>query len=227
MAICLIRTAIIYVSIIVSMRIMGKRQIGELGPSELVVAVLISDLAANPLQDTGTPLIYGLMPILLLLCFEILLSALLAKSVKFRALLCGKPCTIISDGIIDQRQMVVNRYTPDDLRESLRHSGITDITQVKSAILETDGTLSVILNASDSPLTPKDAGITVEEHRDPIAIICDGRMIETNLEPSGHDRKWLDAELNRLGVHSPDEVYLLTADESGVAYFARKDKHGK
>ena len=130
MAIVFVRTIIIFFAVILLMRLMGKRQLGELETSELVVAVMISDLAANPLQDIGIPLLNGLVPIITLFCCEIILSGLTMKSVTVRKLLCGRPSILVSDGKIDQTQMRKNRFTLDELTEELRIQGVTDIATI-------------------------------------------------------------------------------------------------
>ncbi len=224
MAIALVRTLIVYFTIIVSMRIMGKRQIGELAPSELVVAVLISELAANPLQDTATPLLYGIIPTITLLCCEILLSSLINANVKFRALLCGKPSMIIENGIINQKEMWKNRYTPDELQESLRQKGVIDISTVMNAVLETNGTLSVILKDEHAPLTPTEAGIKVKPTGYPITIVSEGRLLSENLNYLGRDAKWLKSVYKKFGVKSADELYLLTADSGNNLYCVKRDE---
>lgn len=221
MIICILRTLIVYTAIMLSMRIMGKRQIAQLAPSELVVAVLISDLAANPLQDNCTPLLYGLLPIVVLICCEILLSALINKSVKFRAFLCGKPSMIISNGKVDQAQMIKNRYTPDDLQEALRQQGVYDINTVMNAVLEVNGTLSVLLKNDCAPLTPKDAGISVTLDCYPLTVISEGRILSQNLKLLGRDEHWLNRMLKKHGVSEAAEVYLLTCDSNDKTYFVK------
>ncbi|MDR3277694.1 MAG: DUF421 domain-containing protein, partial [Oscillospiraceae bacterium] len=134
MAIAIIRTLILYLAIVVSMRVMGKRQLGELEPAEFVVAVLISDLAAHPLQDIGTPLLYGLIPVLTLLCCQVVISAAALKSVRLRAVISGKPSLVIENGKLLQKEMKKNRYTVDELTEHLRKKDITDVAAVKYAI---------------------------------------------------------------------------------------------
>ena len=145
MAIILIRTVIVFLSITISLRLMGKRQLGELELSELVVAILISDLAANPLQDIGIPLMNGLIPVFVLLCCELLISGWVMKSIRFRSLLCGRPSVLVENGVISQQEMRRNRFTIDELTEELRGQGIVDISKIKYAVLETDGVLNTVL----------------------------------------------------------------------------------
>ena len=220
MAIAIIRTLILYAAIIISFRIMGKRQIGELEPAELVVAVLISDLAAHPLQDIGTPLLYGLIPVLTLLCCEVLISAVIVKSVKLRGVICGKPCLVIKKGEIDQREMKKNRFTPDELSEQLRKKNIMDISTVKYAVLETDGSLSTILYPDQQPLTAKQMNVLAEDLGYPVMLINDGAVLADNLKKLGYDENWLKNQLNSRNIQNAKDVYLMTADELGHIYFA-------
>ena len=147
MVIAFLRTIILYLFIIVGIRLMGKRQVGELEPSELVLALLIADLAAVPMQDFGIPLLTGIIPILTLLCLTMALSVLTMKSVRFRAVLCGRPSIIVENGKLHQREMQKNRFTVDELMEELRMKGITDLNSIKDAILETNGQISVLQHA--------------------------------------------------------------------------------
>jgi uncharacterized membrane protein YcaP (DUF421 family) len=223
LAISIIRTVILFVLIIVAMRIMGKRQLGELEPAELVVAVLISDLAAQPLQDLGTPLLYGIIPVLTLVGCEILVSGAVIKNIRFRAILCGKPSLIIENGRIIQREMKKNRFTLDELAEELRKKNISDIRTVKHAILETDGSLSTILYADQSPLTPQQAGVEVEEPGYTVMIINDGRVLSENLKRLGYNENWLKKQLCARDVLDSKDVYIMTVDASGRIYFAVKE----
>lgn len=225
MAISIIRTLIIYVSIVVSLRVMGKRQLGELEPAELVVAVLISDLAAHPLQDIGTPLLYGLIPVLTLLCCEILVSAFIVKSIKFRSFVCGRPSVIINKGDIVQAEMKKNRFTLDELAEQLRKKDIVDISTVKYAIVETDGTLSTLLYADQSPMTPKQMNIQTDDIGYPVMLINNGRILHDNLKKMGYNDIWLDRQLKNKNISRAKDVYLMSIDEMGRVYFAARESN--
>jgi len=208
---------------VVSMRIMGKRQLGELEPAELVVAVLISDIAANPLSDPGTPLAYGLIPIITLVFCEIILSFLVLKFRPVRTLVSGSPSLIIKNGDLDQIQMKKDRYTIDELMEHLRKSGITDISAIKHATLETDGTLSVTLYAAESPATPKQHGLQVDEKGVPTVLVSDGKVIKEGLQTSGHNRKWLMSKIHAAGYSQPSEVFLMTVDDADGMYIKARE----
>ena len=219
----LVRTVILYILIIVGIRLMGKRQVGELEPSELVLSLIIADLASVPMQDYGIPLITGVIPILVLLSLTMILSVLTMKSVRFRALLCGKPSFVIRDGLMDQREMHRNRLTVDELLEELRGKGYTDPSVVKYAILETNGQLSVLPYANQKPPTARDLKVSVTEGGLPLVVVSDGRLLEKNLRALGHDRRWLDKQLERRGCSGLEGVFLLLVDQSDSIYLARKD----
>lgn len=223
MVIAFVRTVILYLFIIAGIRLMGKRQVGELEPSELVLALIIADLAAVPMQDFGIPLLSGIIPILTLLCITMIISVLSMKSVGFRALICGRPSIIVENGKLHQREMAKNRFTVDELMEELRMKGITDISTVKYAILETNGQISVLPFADQKPPTAKDMAVAPEEAGLPLVIINDGRVLDHNLKIRGYDQVWLNKQLRSHGVKKPEEVYLLTADELGRTYFAPKE----
>ncbi|MBQ3103208.1 MAG: DUF421 domain-containing protein, partial [Oscillospiraceae bacterium] len=144
MIIAFARTVILYFVLTVGLRLMGKRQIGELEPTELVITLLIADLSSVPMQDLGAPLTNGLIPIAVLLSLSMLASYLNLKSIRFRNLVCGEPTLLIQNGRLCQKTMAKNRFTLDELLEQLRSQGIFDITSVKYAVLETDGQLSVL-----------------------------------------------------------------------------------
>lgn len=224
MIIAFVRTIILYLLIIIGVRLMGKRQVGELEPSELVLALLIADLAAVPMQDFGIPLLSGIIPILTLLCITMIISVISMKSVTFRALICGRPSIIVENGVLHQQEMAKNRFTIDELMEELRMKGITDIATVKYAILETNGQISVLPFSEQSPPIRKDINISTKETGLPLVIINDGRVLEHNLKLRGYDNNWLEKQLRKHGAKKPEEVYLLTADETGTVYYAPKEK---
>ena len=224
MAIVIIRTIILFLCILVAMRIMGKRQLGELELSELVVAVLISNIAAHPLQDIGIPLLNGVIPIAVLLSCELLISWLSLKSGRIRYLLFGKPSMLIDHGRISQREMKKNRFSLDELSEALRKKGITDISAVRQAILETDGTLNVLPYANCSPVTPAQLKLNTEDRGLPVTLISDGKVENANLRILGKDDRWLENKLRESGPLKPQQVYLMTIDALGGIYLQEKEE---
>lgn len=223
MAIIMLRTLIIYLALLLSMRMMGKRQIGELEISELVTAVLIADFAAIPLQDIGIPFINGFIPLVLLLCFEILVTGAFTKSVRFRRLLCGTPSVLVHRGTIDQVQMRKNRFTLDELYEELRQQGVTDISTIEYAILETSGALNVILFPSEQPPTCAQLGIETPSACYPTIVVNEGRVLSDNLTLLGLDDAWLRQQLKSRKIKSVKDVYLFSVDELGNTYLAMRE----
>ncbi|MDO4517557.1 MAG: DUF421 domain-containing protein [Bacillota bacterium] len=220
------RTVILYLLIIVGIRLMGKRQIGQLEPSELVLSLLIADLAAVPMQDFGIPLIMGMIPILTLLCLSTILSVLTVKSIRFRALLCSRPSIVVQDGEILIREMVKNRFTVDELMEELRVAGITDLSSVKYAVLETTGRISVVPKAEDRPVTLRDMDLPAKDTGMPVIVISDGRVLSENLILRNLSMQWLREELLKRGVTDVRRVFLMTVNETGGIYFVEKEGKG-
>ena len=220
MAVLIARTLIIYISLVGTMRILGKRQMGQLEISELVVAIVIADIAVVPLQDLGIPLINGLVPVFILLCCEILLTWLTCKSLRMRTALFGTPSTLIENGIINQREMKNNRFTIDELYEELRQQSITDISRVERAILETNGVLNVILFPKEQAATCKQLGIRCAEEACPTIIINEGKILENNLHLIGKDLNWLKRYLKHNHIRSASDVYLLSCDKNNQTYLS-------
>ena len=210
----LLRTVILYFLIMTGLRLMGKRQIGELEPSELVLTMMISDLATVPMQDFGIPLLAGVIPILTLLSLSMLLSQLSLLSLRFRELMCGTPSILIRNGKLQQDAMRKNRYTLDELMEQLRGQGYVSVDEVRWAVLENSGQLSILPWARQRPPTAEELGLTPEEDELPFILINDGRIVRRNLARSGRNEAWLQKELRRTG-HSAGEIFLLTVDGSG------------
>ena len=218
------RTLILYFILMVGLRLMGKRQIGELEPSELVLTLIISDLAAVPMQDFGIPLVNGVFPIVTLLCVSMLLSFVSLKSIRFRGLIYGYPTVIIRDGKVLQRNMARNRFTVDELLEQLRSQGYSDLTAVKYAVLETSGQVSVLPYTKDSPVTPQVMNMTVQDDVTlPVLVINDGHIMSENLSASGYDAVWLDKQLKERCLTSPRQVFLMTVDEAGAVVCVTKE----
>ncbi|MBO5340116.1 MAG: DUF421 domain-containing protein [Oscillospiraceae bacterium] len=215
MVIAFIRTIILYILIIAGIRLMGKRQVGELEPSELVLSLLIADLAAVPMQDFGIPLLTGVIPILTLLSMTMIFSVLTMRFVRFRILMCGKPSIVVRNGTPDQKEMHRNRFTVDELLEDLRMNGYTDLSKIKYAILETNGQLSVLPYASEKPPSAHQLSVKTHESGLPVILISDGRVLENNLKTSGHDLAWLEEQVNQHHCSSPAHVFLMTVDELG------------
>ena len=215
----LVRTIILYLLIIIGVRLMGQRQVGELEPSELVMSLIIADLAAVPMQDYGIPLLTGIIPILALLSLTMILSVLTMRSVTFRLLLCGRPSIIIRQGQLDIGEMRRNRLTVDELLEDLRGKGYTDPSQVYYAVLETNGQLSVLPKSENKPPVNRQFGKVPPDEELPVVVVSDGKVLEGNLRQLGHDRRWLDRQLKGT---TPSSLFLVLADSSGLVYQNKK-----
>lgn len=218
------RTLILYFLIMLGLRLMGKRQIAELEPSELVLTMMISDLASVPMQDFGIPLLAGIIPILTLMASSLLLSHLFLQNLKFRELVCGTPSILIRNGQLQQDVMRKNRYTLDELLEELRGQGYLKIQDVKYAVLENSGQLSVFPWPAQQP--PTAAQLNLEQEDDttlPVVLINDGRILEKNLRSCGRDLNWLQKTLSEEKISSPQQVFLLTLDEQGNTYCVEKE----
>ena len=215
------RTIILYIVLIFSIRLMGKRQIGEMEPTEFVVTMLVANLAAVPMQDGGIPLFSGLVPILTVLAMELVLSGIGMCSVRFRKLLCGKPVILIENGHILQDNLRRTRITLDELTGQLREKEILDLRTVQYAILETNGNLSVFPYPKDKPASAKNAGIQAGRQYLPITIVEDGFLSRENLKKAGKSRDWLDRVLSEHQA-APEDTFLLTVDEADHILFIRK-----
>ena len=218
-----VRAGILYLVIIAGVRLMGKRQVGELEPSELVLSLIIADLASVPMQDYGIPLLTGVAPILTLLALTMVLSVGTMKSRRLRALLCGRPSMVIRNGKLDVGEMRRNRLTVDELLEELRCKGYADPAAIRYAILETNGQLSVLPYADQKPPTAQQMALFVAETDPPRVLVSDGEILEGNLRALGRDRKWLDQRLEERGCSGLEAVFLLLVDQTGSIYLARKD----
>ena len=217
-----LRTILLYLVLILAVRLMGKRQIGQMEASEFVVTMLVANLAAIPMEDTGTPLYTGLVPILTVLGSELCLSWLILKSVALRKFFCGKPVILIENGRILQDNLRKTRVTLDELTGHLREKDVLDIRSVQYAILETNGNLSVFPFPAERPASAKEAGIQARKQSLPVSIIQDGRLFRENLRLSGKDEVWLRRVLEE-NTATAEETFLLTVDGSGKTVFLRKE----
>ena len=223
MVIIFLRTLIVYAALLFFLRLLGKRQLGEMELSEFIVASLIADLAANPLQDIGIPLFNGLIPIVTLFICEMAISSFTMRSLRLRTLLFGKPSLLIDHGRIRQKEMSRNRFTLDELLQELRSIGVRDISTIEYAFLETNGKLSVLQYASETPPSASDLNVEVENCGFPRILISDGRLIRENLRKSGHEETWLMKQIKPYGGKI-GEIFLLTVDDASRVYCVRKER---
>lgn len=217
-----IRAVILYCVLIFSVRLMGKRQIGELQPSELAITILISNIATLPVEDLSIPLVTGLLPVLTLVCLDVLMSWFSMKSKKMRGIVSGEPVIIISDGKVDQQKLYNLRFTTDDLMEAIRSQGIFDLEEVQFAVVETTGKVSVYPKFKNRPVTNEDMNIKNSTSDPPAVVVQDGRVMDSSLKRLGLGKQWLDKILSENDVHETD-IFLMTAETAGKYRIIKKE----
>ena len=217
------RTTVLYILLIAVIRLMGKRQIGQMEPSEFVVTMLAANLAAIPMEDSGIPLYSGVVPIVTVLGVELVLSALSMKSTKLRKILCGKPVILVENGNILQKNLKKTRITLDELTGHLREKDVLDLQAVQYAILETNGNLSVFPYPKEKPASAKEAGVQVKKQYLPVTIISDGEIMTKNLAKAGKNTAWVRKVLQERQA-SVEQTWLLTVDGSDRIVFYRKEE---
>lgn len=225
MLLALLRTLILYLIVLFVMRIMGKRQIGQLQPFELVIMVMLAGLAVIPMENTGVPLTNGLVPILTLLAAEYIASFLSLKSEEIRKILCGKPSILINRGKIVEQELQRLRINLNDLLEQLRIKNMPNISEVEFAILETSGSLSVIPKSQKRPLTPNDLNIPTNYEGLPITLILDGKVNHENLRIAHLSIEWLKEQISENGYSDFKEILFAALDTSGNIFIQEKMKH--
>jgi len=218
----IVRTIFLYLIIVLVLRLMGKRQVGQLQPFELVIILMISELAAIPTQDLGVPLIEGLFPVIVLLLLGLTISQLSLKSEKARAIICGTPVIIINRGVILEEELRKLRYNLSDLLEQLRVKDVPNISDVEYAVLETNGQLSVIPKSNKRPVNPEDLNITPPFEGLPITLIMDGILQQHNLEKASITYAWLENELQKANIDKYSQVLIASIDSQGRLFLQRK-----
>lgn len=224
MFIPLIRTIILYTFVIIAVRLMGKRQIAEMQPTELVITILISAVASVPMQNPEIPLTHGIVPIFTLISAEIFISFLSSKFPRFRKVLTGKPVILIENGIINQNALKSTRLSIDDLYEELRLNNTFNIADIRRAQLETNGQLSILLFDKKQPLTPEDLELKISPSAINYIVIADGYIDNNVLKLLKKDRKWLTDELEKRGINNTKDVFLMLCDSSSQTTIIKKEK---
>ncbi|KGK91503.1 membrane protein [Desulfosporosinus sp. HMP52] len=227
MLIIVVRTLILYLVVIIALRLMGKREIGQLQPFELVVILMISEFAAVPSENNGVPLLSGIIPILVLLSASMTLAWISLKSEKARDIICGKPSILIDRGKISETELRRNCYNMSDLLEELRINDIPNIADVEYAILENNGQVSVMPKVQKRPIIPDDLKITPPYEGLPLTLIIDGKLKRDNLERSGKDLDWLMRELKNHKLDKIEDVLIASLDSSGKLFLQEKERQKK
>lgn len=222
MAVPLLRTLLLYATVIAAVRLMGKRQLGELDPSELAVTILVSDLAAVPMQDPGIPMLSGLVPIAALISLEILLSFAALKSRLFRRLLNGQPAIIIRSGRLDVKKLRQLRLTTDEVVETLRKQNVASVADVKYGVIEPDGTLTVVPVRAQQPVTASMLGLTPKDAGLPLVVVSDGKLVPRSLRLLQLDPRDVENRLHNQSLALSD-VFLMTLDDCGNSFIQRRE----
>ncbi|MGE5473554.1 MAG: DUF421 domain-containing protein [Ignavibacteriales bacterium] len=225
MLVVFFRTLILYILVVIVMRIMGKRQIGQLQPFEFVITIMLAELAAIPMQNTGIPLINGIIPIFTLLIAQIAFSYSTLKSERLRGVVCGKPSVLIEGGRIIEEELERQNYNLNDLMEQLRSKSYPNVADVEFAILETSGQISIIPKSQKRPIIPEDLKIETQYEGIPISLIIDGHILSKNLYSIGLNEQWLSNELEKLGVSDTKDVLYADIDTSGKIFYQKKVGH--
>ena len=226
MLLTFIRTIILYILVLIVMRFMGKREIGQLQPFELAISIMIADLATLPMAEPGIPITNGIIPILGLLVMHLLISIMNLKSVKTREIICGKPSILIYRGRIQEENMKKERFTINELEERLRGNNIFNIGDVEYAILETSGQISVIQKPNKRTTIPEDFNIMPEYEGIAYDLVVDGKIMKENLEKLGKDYNWLLKQIDAFGI-KPEDALIATIDGKGNFFCQEKEGRKK
>ena len=218
-----IRVLILYILVLITMRLMGKRELGQMQPFELVIAMMIADLAAVPMGDTGIPITNGIIPILVLLLMQLIISIINLKSIKGRSIICGMPSILVYRGRIDEKVMKKEKFTVNELQERLREKDVFNIGDVEYAILETSGQLTVIQKPEKRNTIPEDFGILPEYEGIPYDLVIDGKVMHENLKAIGRDYKWLCKQVEKFKIR-PEEALVVTFDGKGQIFCQEKER---
>ncbi len=221
MLITFIRSILLYIIVLVVMRLMGKREIGQLQPFELAISIMIADLASTPMADAGIPISNGIIPILALLVMHLTISILNIKSIKARQILCGKPSILIYRGRIDEKMLKKERFTVNELEERLRGNNVVNIGDVEYAILETSGQVTVIQKPEKKNVTAEDLGLKPEYEGLAYDLVLDGKVMYENLKILKKDYDWLKKEVNKFGI-KPEQALIVTIDGKGNMFCQEK-----
>lgn len=218
-----VRTVIIYVLVLIVMRFMGKREIGQMQPFELVISIMIADLAATPMSELGIPIVYGVIPIFGLLIMHVIISVLNLKSIKIREIICGKPRILIYRGRIDEKALIQENFTINELQERLRVNNVNNLGDVEFAILETSGQISVVQKPEKRALRPDDFNIKADYEGIAYDLVIDGKIMTDNLDKIGKDYNWLEQEVGKFGF-KPEEALVVVLNGDQTIFCQKKEE---
>ena len=226
MLITFFRAIVLYILVLVVMRLMGKREIGQMQPFELAISIMIADLATLPMTETGVPISNGIIPILGLLVMHLTISMLNLKSTKAREIICGKPAILIFRGKVDEKVLKKERFTINELEERLRTNNIFNIGDVEYAVLETSGQLTVIPKPNKRATTPEDFNIEPKYEGIPYDLVVDGKVMYKNLEKLGKNYVWLQKQTEKFGIR-PEQALIVTIDGDNQFFCQPLEKDGE
>ena len=226
MLITFFRSIVLYIIVLIVMRLMGKREIGQLQPFELAISIMIADLASIPMTEIGIPIFNGIIPILGLLVMHLIISVINLKSLKARKIICGKPSILIYRGKIDEKALKKERFTINELEERLRGNNVVNLGDVEYAILETSGQVTVIQKPEKRNTIPEDFNIMPEYEGIPYDLVVDGKVMNKNLKLVGKNYNWLKKQLEKFGI-KPEEALVVTIDGKGQIFCQKKEKGTK
>lgn len=218
-----VRSIVLYIIVLIVMRLMGKREIGQLQPFELAIAIMIADLASIPMTDIGIPISNGIIPICGLLVMHLLISSINIKSRKMRELICGKPTILIYQGRIDEQKLKKERFTINELQEKLRSSNVMDFGDVEYAILETSGDITVIQKPNKRNLIPEDLGLMPDYEGISYNLVVDGKVISENLRMIDKDYEWLKKQVQKFNI-KPEEALIVSINGKGNIFCQKKEQ---
>lgn len=218
-----VRVLILYILVLITMRLMGKRELGQMQPFELVIAIMIADLASVPMSDTGIPITNGIIPILALLLIQLVISIINLKSIWGRKVICGMPSILIYRGRIDEKVMKKEKFTINELQERLRQNNVFNIGDVEYAILETSGQVTVIQKPEKRNTIPEDFGIIPEYEGIPYDLVIDGKVMNENLKAIGRDYNWLLKQTEKFKI-KPEDALVVTYDGKGQIFCQEKEE---
>ena len=223
MLIIFFRSILIYIFVLIVMRLMGKREIGQLQPFELAISIMIADLASIPMTEIGIPIFNGIVPILGLLVMHLILSLINLKSLKAREIICGKPSILIYRGKINEKELKKERFTINELEERLRGNNVVNLGDVEYAILETSGQVTVIQKPEKRNTIPEDFNIVPEYEGIPYDLVVDGKVMNKNLKAIGKNYNWLKKQVEKFDI-KPEEALVVTIDGKGQIFCQKKEE---
>ena len=223
MLVTFFRAILLYIIVLIVMRLMGKREIGQLQPFEFAISIMIADLASIPMTDTGVPISNGIIPILGLLVMHLVISVVNLKSIKAREIICGKPRILIYRGKIDEKALKKERFTINELEERLRGNNVVNLCDVEYAILETSGNITVIQKPEKRNTIPEDFNIVPDYEGISYDLVVDGKIMDENLKKLGKNYQWLKKQVEKFNIR-PEEALVVTIDAKGQIFCQEKEK---